>query len=335
MAELAISIVNHNSVDPLRRCLRSVMESTADLGAEIYVIDNLCEQPACAMVRAEFPSVRVLENSHTLGFGANHNQVLRRTVDRCEYVLLVNPDTVLPPVAIHRMVDYLAAHPAVAICGPQLVDEAGAVTPPLRKFLSLPREALYLSMHLSNANPSPSFWALLNRVAGLAQRTKLLARKAEGITDGDGPAPSGEQLRQAVSGACMLVRTASLHEIGLFDERFFLYFEEIDLCLRAWRHGWQVAFLPDAEVMHIGAYSTAPRYHAYQEVYVQSCLYLYRKHRGFLAAQSLRAWISTVALANTLRWSWLYALQPQRRSDIAPWLTLSAHLVRGLRAMQT
>ena len=128
----------------------------------------------------------------------------------------------------------------------------------------------------------------------------------------------------------MLVRTAAVHEIGLFDERFFLYFEEIDLCLRAWRHGWQVAFLPDVEVMHTGGYSTAPRYHVYQEFYVQSCLYLYRKHRGFWAEQGLRAWISTVAFANTLRWSWLYALQPQRRPDIAPWLTLSARLVRRL-----
>ncbi len=237
MAELAISIVNHNSVDPLRRCLHSVLESTADLDAEIYVVDNLCEQPARAMVRAEFPTVRVLENSRTLGFGANHNQVLRRTVDRCEYVLLLNPDTVLPPGAIRRMVDYLAAHPTVAICAPQLVDEAGAATPPLPKFLSLPRQALYFSLHLSNANPSPGFWALLGRLGRLAQRDRPFAQEPGGEgTDGDLAAPSGEQLRQAVSGACMLVRTATLRDVGLFDERFFMYFEEIDLCLRAWRH---------------------------------------------------------------------------------------------------
>jgi GT2 family glycosyltransferase len=323
MAKLAVSIVNHNSVEPLRACLRSVLDGAADLAPQVCVVDNLCEQPARAMLRTEFPAVRVLENTRTLGFGANHNQVLRRELDACEFVLLLNPDTALPPGAIHRMLAIMDSHPSVAICGPQLVDPAGTAIPPLRRFLSWPREAFYLSLHLSNANPSPGLWAWLDRGARLARRSQSKA-PAEREDASGSAAAMDEPLRQAVSGACMLVRTAALRAMGLFDERFFMYFEDVDLCLRAWSHGWQVAFLPSVQVMHLGGYSTAPRYHDYLGVYVQSCLYLYRKHRGRWAERGLRAWIAAVAIANIPRWSATYVLQPQRRAEIAPWLLFSA-----------
>ena len=137
-------------------------------------------------------------------------------------------------------------------------------------------------------------------------------------------------MRQAVSGACMMVRTAALREIGLFDERFFLYFEEIDLCLRAWQRGWQVAYLPGIQVVHTGGFSTAPRFHSYLRIYLRSCLYLYRKHRGAWAERGLRAWIKLVGLGNVVRWAVLYLVRPRRRDEIAPWLKFSAGLVRGL-----
>jgi GT2 family glycosyltransferase len=282
------------------------------------------------MLRAEFPAVTVLENTATLGFGANHNQVLQRTMDRCQFVLLLNPDTVVPAGAISGLVDYLEAHPQVAICAPQLVDEAGVATPPLRRFLSWPREAVYLSLHISNSNGSPRFWALLNRATGRSASSQPGDGRTGGETVGDLAAPAEGQMRQAVSGACMMVRTAALREIGLFDERFFLYFEEIDLCLRAWQRGWQVAYLPGIQVVHTGGFSTAPRFHSYLRIYLRSCLYLYRKHRGAWAERGLRAWIKLVGLGNVVRWAVLYLVRPRRRDEIAPWLKFSAGLVRGL-----
>ena len=119
MLDLVISIVNHNSVEPLRACLRSVLVGDAGLTCDVYVVDNLCENRAESMLREEFPQVKVLVNSHTLGFGANHNQVLRQTANNARYVLILNPDTVVSNGAISYMVGFMDSHDRVGICGPR------------------------------------------------------------------------------------------------------------------------------------------------------------------------------------------------------------------------
>ena len=326
MLDLVISIVNHNSVAPLRDCLEQMLPDLDGLDCEIYVVDNLCAERAALMLKEAFPQISVIANASIRGFGANHNQVLERVLLRTNYILVLNPDTLISGDTLRRLLQFMEADKRVAICGPRFTDEHGKTRQSTCKAHTLWKDAGLLGLYISGIS-RVHFDKVL---AVLAQVRKLAAPKTEQTPRHKEVSPQDNRIRycETVDGACMIIRAEALTQIGLFDERFFLYFEERDLCLRAHAQGWKIAYLPAETVTHIGAYSTRREYHRYLTVFTQSCLLFYQKHEGPAASAMLRALILAAATMSFVRWGNRYLLHPSRRKEADPWLVFSATLIK-------
>jgi GT2 family glycosyltransferase len=210
--DLSVSIVNTESRELLLACL----ESLAGTDAEIVVLDNASEDGSAEAVRERFPDVRLIAQSHRAGFGANHNAVIRATTRR--YVYVLNEDTTAADWGFERLTAYLDANPRVAALGPRLLYPDGRLQDSAWRF------------------PSP-----LVSTLSLATLGRL------GVTQSRGDAPRPVDW---VMGAAVVLRREALDEVGLFDEGFFLYSEEVDLQARLQRAGWQVHYFPSVTVVH-------------------------------------------------------------------------------------
>lgn len=217
MNDISVSIVNTNSRDLLLACLDSLQKSVStDIGVEVVVLDNASEDRSADAVRERFPDVRLIAQNFRAGFAANHNAVIRATGGR--YVYVLNEDTVSDDWGFARMVSEMDAHPRVAALGPQLVYPDGRHQESAWRF------------------PTP-----LVSVLGLPTLGRL------GIIQSRGERPRAVDW---VMGAALLLRRQALEDVGLFDESFFIYFEEVDLCLRLRRAGWEVRYFPELTVVH-------------------------------------------------------------------------------------
>jgi N-acetylglucosaminyl-diphospho-decaprenol L-rhamnosyltransferase len=210
--DLSVSIVNTNS----RALLLACLDSLAGTEAEIVVLDNASEDGSAEAVRERFPEVRVIAQSHRAGFGANHNTVIRATTGR--YVYVLNEDTTAGDWGFEALATYLDSHPRVAALGPRLVYPDGRLQDSAWRF------------------PTPLVSAL-----------SLVTLGRLGVTQSRGDVPHGVDW---VTGAAVVLRREALDEVGLFDEGFFLYSEEVDLQARLRRAGWEVHYFPGVSVVH-------------------------------------------------------------------------------------
>lgn len=211
MTDLSVSIVNTRSRELLLACLE-----TLPRGADVVVLDNASEDGSVDAVRERYPDVRVLAQDFRAGFGANHNTVIRATDGR--YVYVLNEDTTAGDWAFDRIVAYFEEHPRVAALGPRLVYPDGRQQDSAWRF------------------PTPLVSSL-----GLLTLGKLGVKQSH-----------GEAARPVdwVMGAALVLRRQALDEVGLFDEEFFLYSEEVDLQFRLRQAGWEVHYFPEATVVH-------------------------------------------------------------------------------------
>ena len=212
MPDVSISLVNTNSRDLLLACLGSLQGS----GAEVVVLDNASEDGSAAAVRERFPVVRVIEQRHRAGFGANHNTVIRATTGR--YVLVLNEDTTSEDSGFEPMVAHLDANPRVAALAPRLVYPDGRPQASAWRF------------------PSPAAAAL-----------GLLTLGRAGIVQSGGSETRDVDWAMA---AALLLRREALDAVGVFDEGFFIYSEETDLCRRLREAGWRTQYFPQVTVVH-------------------------------------------------------------------------------------
>lgn len=248
---VAIVIVTYNVHDEISACLTSLEDQTDHPRTSITIVDNASRDGTTERVRQQWPVVRVIETGENLGFARANNVGIRATVS--EYVLLLNPDTVVRRGAIARLVDELSVHPEAAAAGPRLVDERGVAELSFGWTMSPLGEARQRAAG-----------ALYRRgVAPFASRIEAWTRSA------------GE--REWLSGACLLVRRSDLERVGLLDERYFMYTEDIDLCVALRRHGRAVRYVPDAEVVHLRGRSAA-RNEQTERLRRQSQLAYYAKH---------------------------------------------------------
>ena len=215
--DISLSIVNTNSRELLLACLDSVHQSAAaGVTIEVVVLDNASADNSAAAVRERFPGVHVIEQRFRAGFAANHNTVIRETTGR--YVFVLNEDTSSHDWGFARLAAELDAHSNVAALGPRLLYPHGRQQDSAWRF------------------PTP-----LVTLASVPSLGKL------GIVQSRGVRPRSVDW---VMGAAILLRREALDEVGLFDEDFFIYFEEVDLCLRLRRADWEVRYFPDVEVIH-------------------------------------------------------------------------------------
>jgi hypothetical protein len=233
--DLSISIVSYFSADVLSRCLKSILDSAQGIHFEITVLDNASNDGALEAARLAFPAVEVLQNTLNEGFGKAHNRMLRRAKGR--YALVLNPDTIVLPGALQALVEFMDNHPdaGMAGCRNWLDDERRfqifcRPTPSLR---SAVMECTSFGRFFPNSRPARSFW---NTPANLAI---------------DAPVQVSEVL-----GSAILVRMEAAREAGLFDETFFLYYEEYDWYRRMISCGRKIYLVPHAELIHLAGQSS-------------------------------------------------------------------------------
>lgn len=250
MPILTIIIVNWNTCGLLRNCLQSLHDDGA-LDAEIIVVDNNSTDNSVAMLRQEFPKVRIIANQNNAGFAQANNQGINSSSSN--YLLLLNSDTVVPPGTISKLLDFMGNAP-----------QTGAISPRLVRLDSTPQPFAY------GNDPTPGY--LLRRAF-----TALLFKKSIHNWAIDNPIEV-----DWVSGACMLVRRKAIDQAGMLDEQMFMYFEDNEWCLRMRKMGWKIVYYPEVSITHIGGQSLKQNSKA-QSAYYASLHYFYRKHYGRLA----------------------------------------------------
>lgn len=230
-------------------------------------MDNASSDDSVSMLQQEFPWVQVIANAQNLGFTVANNQGLAQS--RGRYVLFLNPDTEVHAGALQTLLDYAETHPAVGIVGPQLRYADGSVQSSRRRFPTL-------ATFFLEATVLQRWWPHNS----VLDRYYMLDRPDEAISQVDW-----------VVGACMLVRRSVLDQVGGFDEGFFMYAEEMDLCRRAVSAGWQVVYLPAAVVTHYEGKSSEQVVAARHIRFFTSRVRYVRKHHGRLAAALVRSFL--------------------------------------------
>jgi len=255
-------IVSFNTREDLLRCLGSLLPIPRDLLDEVLVVDNASSDDSVEAVRERYPEVRVIANPQNAGFARANNQGLRET--HGELVLFLNSDAELRPGALQALVSALDRRPELGLVGPRTLNSDGTVQVSYGPLLTPLAE-----------------WRQRRRVRAVSRRDPAALRRleAEGRRDGS---------PDWLSGSCLLARREALSAVGGFDEAFFLYEEDVDLCLRLRRAGWEIAYVAAAEVVHhLGRSSAGQPTRAGLE-YHRSHLLYYRKHNGPLLTGLLR-----------------------------------------------
>lgn len=236
--DLAIVIVNYNTRNLLRDCLNSILESTGDFTYQICVVDNHSSDGSAAMVRENFSQVHLIESDENRGYACANNLGLRamnldpsRPSDAPvpRHALLLNPDTLLPPSALQDMLAFMAAHPDAGAAGPRLV---------------LPNGELDRACRRSFPSPEVSFYRLTG-LSFLFPRSRRFGRYNMTYLD-----PSVTTQVDSVVGAFMMVRGEVVRQVGLLDERFFMYGEDLDWAYRIKQAGWNIYYNAAVTVLH-------------------------------------------------------------------------------------
>ncbi|MBC7251383.1 MAG: glycosyltransferase family 2 protein [Anaerolineae bacterium] len=267
MLDLSIVIVNWNVRDLLRQCLNSILANAKTCKLEIIVIDNASTDGSVEMVRREFPQVRLIASEVNLGYTGGNN--LGITTSQGRYILLLNPDTEVVGDALSPMVAYMDAHPDVGALGPQLLNPDGSVQSSRRRFPTL-CTALVESTVIQQ-------WWPDNRIL---RRYYVQDRPDKALSEVDW-----------VTGACILLRRQAVEQVGLLDDDFFMYSEELDWCRRARDAGWKVVYLPTAQVIHHEGKSSEQVLPLRHVRFQRSKIHYFRKHHGRWAGALVRAFL--------------------------------------------
>jgi len=230
--DISLIVVSFNTRDILRESLQSVQREQADLDLEVFVVDNNSQDGSVAMVKSEFPNVKVLASETNLGFGAANNVALAAA--RGRYIVLLNSDAFLCPGALALSIEHMDRNPQVGLAGGRLVGRDFSLQPSARMFPSILRDFLVMT-GLAGTFPKSRFFGQFDR------------------TWADPLEPAEVDW---VPGAYSILRPEALQTVGFFDPDFFLYSEEVDLCRRIQQAGYKIQYWPDIVVIHIGGESS-------------------------------------------------------------------------------
>ena len=293
--DLSIIIVSYNTGALLRDCLRSVYASQGpEVTYEVIVVDNKSPDESVAIVRNEFPQVRLIESPTNGGYAYANNLGLRAA--RGDYLLLLNPDTVVPPAALHDMALFMEQRPQAGVAGPKLVLADGSLDLACRRSFPTLEVAFYRLVGLSRRYPhSPRF-----------NRYNLCYLDPDQLTEVD-----------SVVGAFMWIRRRALEEVGLLDERFFAFGEDIDLCYRIKvDHGWKVYYNPAVVVTHFKSQAMRKRAMRMTIEFYRAMWLFHQKHyarRTFF----LLNWLTALGTAGLCALALLInALRPPERRKV-------------------
>lgn len=255
--DVSVVVLNWKVKDLLRRCLASVYRETKGVSFEVMVADNASNDGSVEMVMKEFPRAELTVHTRNLGFAAGNNPLIARA--QGEFVILLNPDTELGDDALTAMTGYMREHPEVGVLGPRLIGGDGRLQPSVRRLPTLSSQLLIM-LKLHHA----------------FRRLPALRRYFADDMDYD-----AERDVEQVMGAAFMMRRTALEKVGLLDEGYFIWFEEVDLCKRMLDAGWKVRYFPGAVVRHLGGESFGQVFGPKKQRYFNASLrHYFRKHRG-------------------------------------------------------
>jgi GT2 family glycosyltransferase len=259
--KLSIIIVSWNVKDDLLRCLASLEENPPSESFEQIVIDNMSTDGTADAVRQEYPEVAIIENQKNKGFAVANNQGIK--VSSGQYILLLNPDTIVHAQALDVLVGFLDDNPDVGVCGAKLLYADGSVQASVRRFPSF-RAVLYRH----------TVFRLLRIFRADYRRWSMKDFDYDRQMDVD-----------QVMGSAMVVRRSVIEQVGGMDESFFMYYEEVDLCYRIKQAGWRIVFLPDAVITHLSGCSAKQIRLKRRIMMLKSMMVFFRKHRNRFIAE--------------------------------------------------
>jgi len=274
MKSIAVCIITCNTRNLLRECLGSVLSENPD---EIIVVDNGSTDGSLEMVKAEFPSVTLVALEKNIGFGAASNRGIQKC--RSEHIYLINADTEPKPGSIQALNQYLEFHPEAAMVGPRMLHSDGTLQTSCFYYPT----PLHVFLYISGS------YKLIPRLPILKKHSlqKVASETAIAVP--------------WVHGAALAFRREQIQSLGGFDENFFLYFEEVDLCYRLTLLGHQMHFLPGAEIIHVGGATTVQRRAWFYIEFFASLARFYRKHYSTLLLTELVFIVKAVAFFKLVR----------------------------------
>lgn len=253
---LSIIIVNYNVKYFIEVCLHSVLRACAGIDAEVIVVDNNSRDGSCAMIQSKYPGVKLLENKENLGFSKANNQGV--AMSRGKYILFVNPDTVMPEDFLHKCISYMDAHPEAGAIGPRLIDGRGLYAPDGKKSF-------------------PSLSVAIFKTTGINKIFKNSAyfNKYYAVHVGEHETAEVDIL----SGCCMMVRHDVIRQVGgAFDEAYFMYCEDFDLCYRIQKAGYKNIYYPEVTLVHYKGESTRKATLSHVRTFNDALTVFVRKH---------------------------------------------------------
>lgn len=289
--DVSVIIVNWNTRDLVLRCIRSVIETRGAYGQEIIVVDNASSDGSAEAIENDYPDVLVVRNAENLGFARANNIGIKKS--RGRYICLVNSDVQVLDGTIKYLLEYMEKNTSVGVVGPTILWPDMTLQDSCRRF--------------------PTLWTKFCETFALHRifpHSALL---------------SGEQMAyfahdritmvESLAGCFLMIRRDALEEVGLFDEQYFIYSEETDLCKRFREAGWQILFLPDVSAIHNQAASSAKDPVKYALLQQQSLLKYWRKHHSRLSLVCLYLLLMT---HHSLRYAWASmqrTLSPSKREN--------------------
>ena len=248
--KLSVVIVSYNVRDYLENCLQSVSRALEGIEGEVFVVDNHSDDDSVEAVRAQYPWVRLIENQENMGFSRANNIAIREA--RGEYVLLLNPDTIVEEATLREVLRFMEEHPKAGGAGVMMHNADGSLAPESRRAL-----------------PTP--WVSCLKMLGFTKRYYM------------SHLPWDQPGRiEVISGAFCFLRKKALDEVGLLDEDFFMYGEDIDLSYRLMKGGWENWYLP-YPITHFKGKSTQKSDYRYVHIFYKAMLIFFRKHYSHLS----------------------------------------------------
>lgn len=273
--KLTVVIVNYNVEHFLEQCLLSVRKASKKIQVETYVVDNISIDGSVEMVKEKFPEVTLIENKENVGFSKANNQAMR--IAKGEYVLLLNPDTVVEEDTFTKVVEFMDAHPEAGGLGVKMIDGKGVFLPESKRGLPTPSVAFYKIFGLSTLFPkSKKFGKYHLGYLGREDINEI----------------------EILSGAFMLMRKKALDEVGFLDEAFFMYGEDIDLSYRILLGGYKNYYYPDTQIIHYKGESTKKSSVNYVFVFYNAMIIFAKKH---FSAKNANTFSILIKLAIYLR----------------------------------
>lgn len=306
--DLTISIVSYNNKNLLKECLTSIYENSEGVSYEIIVVDNNSSDGSADVVRVEFPEIKLIVNKENVGFARANNQAIKKS--RGRYVLLLNSDTVIVSDALAKMANFMENYPQAGVVGCRKLNSDLTVQPSIGMLPSA--WTTFLSFFsIKWLLVSPKKRKLLARFLSL-----FLGRSVRSYLDwyreDDGKVRSVD----FVTGACFLIRRETIEQVGLLDEKFFMYLEDADWCLRIKQAGWGVYIYEGAQVIHRVGKTFRQGGDIVSPERCKSRYYYFRKHHGRNSGLLLKIIISSALLLRGIGLLSLYLFCNSRKKNL-------------------